>query len=150
MPECPLLNFGAVSGQVAQSEALQQQALLQYRQTVLEAFREVEDALVRTTKGREESVVQKNQVDALTSTAELARLQFDQGRVDYLQVLDAERSLFSAELEMVQKEIDLLGSLISVYKAMGGGWIAQADRLGSQTGTNSGTESQPTTQGGAQ
>ncbi len=146
----PLLNFGAVSGQVAQSEALQQQALLQYRQTVLEAFREVEDALVRTTKGREESVVQKNQVDALNSTAELARLQFDQGRVDYLQVLDAERSLFSAELEMVQKEIDLLGSLISVYKAMGGGWIAQADRLGSQTGKNGATESPSTTQGGAQ
>ena len=145
----PLLNFGAVSGQVAQSEALQQQALLQYRQTVLEAFREVEDALVRTTKGREESVVQKNQVDALASTAELARMQFDQGRVDYLQVLDAERSLFSAELEMVQKEIDLLGSLISVYKAMGGGWIAQADRLGSQTGKNGTTESQSTMQGGA-
>jgi len=145
----PLLNFGAVSGQVAQSEALQQQAMLQYRQTILEAFREVEDALVRTTKGREEAIVQNNQVEALASTAELARLQFDQGRVDYLQVLDAERSLFSAELEMVQKEIDLLGSLISVYKAMGGGWIAQADRLGSQTGKNGTTESQSTMQGGA-
>jgi outer membrane protein, multidrug efflux system len=127
----PLLNFGAVSGQVAQSEALQQQALLQYRQTILNAFREVEDALVKTTKGREEFAAQKNQVEALAMTADLARLQFDQGTVDYLQVLDAERSLFAAQLEMVQKEIDLLGSLIAVYKAMGGGWIAEADRMSS-------------------
>ena len=127
----PLLNFGAVSGQVAQSEALQQQALFQYRQTILQAFREVEDALVKTTKGREEAAAQKNQVDALVLTATLARLQFDQGRVDYLNVLDAERSLFAAQVEMVQKDVDLLGALISVYKAMGGGWIEQADQLGS-------------------
>lgn len=132
----PLLNFGAVSGQVTQSEAQQQQTLLQYRQTILEAFREVEDALVKTTKGREEAAAQKNQVDALVLTASLARLQFDQGKVDYLEVLDAERSLFASQLEMVQKEVDLLGALVSVYKAMGGGWIAQADALRTQPGVS--------------
>jgi len=128
----PLLDFGAVSGRVAQSEALQQQAVFQYRQTILQAFREVEDALVKTSKGREEASSQNNQVDALAATADIARLKFDHGSVDYLQVLDAERSLFSAQLELVQKEVDILVALISVYKAMGGGWVTEADQMISQ------------------
>jgi multidrug efflux system outer membrane protein len=125
----PLFTFGAISGQVKQAEALQQQALLQYRQTVLGALREVEDALIQTTKGREQVASQKIQVTALGDYSRLSRLQFEAGTASYLQVLDADRSLFSGQLALVQGEIDVLTSLISIYKAMGGGWIDKAERL---------------------
>jgi multidrug efflux system outer membrane protein len=126
----PLFNRGAIAGQVTQAESLQQQSLLQYQQTVLNAFREVEDALVKTTKGREEFAARQNQTRILGDVAGLARLRFDGGTEDYLQVLDAERNLFSAQLGLVEKEVEVLRALIEVYKAMGGGWIDTADRLG--------------------
>ena len=126
----PLFNRGAIDGQVKQSEALQQQALFQYRQTVLNAFREVEDALVKTARGWEETNARKNQVRALSDATHLAGLRFEGGTVDYLQVLDAERALFSAQLGLVEKEVEVIRSLVEVYKAMGGGWIETADQLG--------------------
>lgn len=126
----PLLNRGAIDGQVKQSEAMQQQALFQYRQTVLNAFREVEDALVKTARGREETNARENQARALNDAARLARMRFDGGTVDYLQVLDAERALFSTQLGLVEKEVDVIRSLVEVYKAVGGGWVEAANQLG--------------------
>jgi multidrug efflux system outer membrane protein len=123
----PLLNFGRTSGQVKQAEARQQQALYQYQQTILTAFREVEDALIKTTKGREQFEAQKRQLVSLGEYDRLARLQFDAGTSSYLQVLDADRSLFAGKLDKTRTHYDLLVSLISVYKAMGGGWVAKAD-----------------------
>jgi multidrug efflux system outer membrane protein len=125
----PVYTFGAISGQVKQAEAFQQQALDQYRQTILTAFQEVEDALVGTTKGREQLASQGRQVGALRNYARLSRLQFEAGTVSYLQVLDADRSLFSAQLSYVQTQAGVLTSLVNVYKAMGGGWVNEADHL---------------------
>ncbi len=129
----PLLNFGQTSGQVKQAEAQQQQAMFQYQQAVLTGFKDVEDALVKTTKGREQLAAQKRQVAALEEYSRLSRLQFEAGTSNYLQVLDADRSLFTGKLNRTQTQYDLLVSLISVYKAMGGGWIAEADKLGETT-----------------
>lgn len=129
----PLFTFGSISGQVAQSEAIKEQAVLKYRQTVINAFREVEDALIKTTKGMEEASAQRNQVEALETTAQLSRLQFEEGAINYLNVLDAERSLFTAKLDQVQKDLDVFNSLIYLYRAMGGGWINLADQISEQT-----------------
>jgi len=126
----PLLNFGQLSGQLKQAEAQQQQALFQYQQSVLTGFKEVEDALVKTTKGREQLEALQRQVVALEEYSRLARLQFEAGTTNYLQVLDADRSLFTGKLNKTQTQYDLLVSLISVYKAMGGGWAVEADKLG--------------------
>lgn len=126
----PLLNFGQTAGQVKQAEAQQQQALFQYQKTVLTGFKDVEDALVKTTKGREQLAAQQRQMAALEEYSRLSRLQFEAGTSSYLQVLDADRSLFTGKLNSTQTQYDLLVSLISVYKAMGGGWILEADRLG--------------------
>lgn len=128
----PLLNFGATSGQVKQAEAQQQQALYQYQQAILTAFREVEDALIKTTKGREQVAAQLRQVRSLEDYTRLARLQFEAGTSSYLQVLDAERSLFSGRLAYTQTTYDLLMSVVSVYKAMGGGWVTEAEKLQGQ------------------
>ena len=125
----PLLNFGAISGQVKQAEAQQQQAMFQYRQAILTGFREVEDALIKTAKGREQLEAQKRQVQALEEYARLSRLQFEAGTANYLQVLDADRSLFSGRLAFNQTKFDLLTAIVSVYKSMGGGWDTEADKL---------------------
>jgi multidrug efflux system outer membrane protein len=125
----PLLNFGALSGQVKQAEARKQQAVYQYRKAVLTGFRDVEDALIKTTKGREQLEAQRRQVLALEEYSRLSRLQFEAGTSNYLQVLDADRSLFSGRVTYNQTKSDLLASLVSIYKAMGGGWITEADKL---------------------
>lgn len=125
----PLLNFGAVSGQVKQTEALQQQAMFQYQQAILTGFREVEDALIKTAKTREQLEAQKRQVHSLEEYVRLSRLQFEAGTANYLQVLDADRSLFSGRLNFNQTTFDLLTAIVSVYKSMGGGWVTEADML---------------------
>jgi multidrug efflux system outer membrane protein len=125
----PLLNFGSLSGQVKQAEAQQQQALFQYQQAILTGFREVEDALIKTTKGREQLEAQERHVRSLEEYARLSRLQFEAGTASYLQVLDADRSLFSGRLALNQTQFDLLTAIVSVYKSMGGGWDTEADKL---------------------
>lgn len=125
----PLLSFGAISGQVKQAEAQKQQAVFQYRQAILTAFREVEDALIKTAKGREQLEAQERQVHSLGEYARISRMQFEAGTSSYLQVLDADRSLFSGRLALNQTRSDLLIALVSVYKSMGGGWVTEADKL---------------------
>lgn len=128
----PILTFGSISGQVKQAESLQQQAMVQYQQAVLTAFREVEDVLIQIVKGREELEAQQRQLRALEEYARLARLQFDAGTSSYLQVLDADRVLFSNRLAMAQLRYTLLTSHITAYKVFGGGWVSEADRIASR------------------
>jgi outer membrane protein, multidrug efflux system len=124
-----ILTFGGISGQVKQAEAVQRQTLYQYQQTVQNAFREVDDALVGTIKGRERLEAQGRQIEALKSYARTARLQYDGGTASYFLVLDADRSFFNAQLSYVDTQSSILTSLINVYKAMGGGWVNQTDQL---------------------
>jgi multidrug efflux system outer membrane protein len=132
----PLFSFGAISGQVKQAEAQKQRALFQYRQAILTAFREVEDALIKTAKGREQLVAQERQVHSLGQYARISRIQFEAGTSNYLQVLDADRSLFSGRLALNQTRSDLLAAMVSVYKSMGGGWVTEADKLNLPNGKN--------------
>lgn len=130
----PLVTFGAISGQVKQAEAVSRQALLRYEQTIQTAFREVEDALVAALKGGEQLASQQRQVESLADYARLSRLRYEAGNVNYLQVLDAERSLFSAQLARVQTRAELFDTGINLYKAMGGGWIEKADNIAGEPG----------------
>jgi outer membrane protein, multidrug efflux system len=125
----PIFTFGGISGQVKQAEAFQRQTFYQYLQTVQTAFREVDDSLVGTIKGRERLEAQGRQIEALKSYARTARLQYDGGTASYFLVLDADRSLFNAQLAYVDTQSSVFTSLINVYKAMGGGWVNQADQL---------------------
>ena len=122
----PIFTFGGISGQVKQAEALQQQAFFQYLQTVQNAFREVDDALVGTIKGREKLASQGREVGALKDYARIARLQFEGGTASYFLVLDADRSLFNAQISYVQTQSNIFTSLVNVYKSMGGGWVTEA------------------------
>jgi multidrug efflux system outer membrane protein len=128
----PLLNFGAISGQVKQAEALQQQAMFAYQQTVLASFKEVDDVLIQITKGNEELAAGQRQVNALAEYARLARLQFEAGTASYLPVLDADRLLFANKLAQTQLQYTVLAATVRAYKAMGGGWISEAEQLGNR------------------
>jgi outer membrane protein, multidrug efflux system len=129
----PIFTAGSIGGQVKQAEAQQQQALFQYQKAIQVAFQEVADALVSLQKTREQLVVQGNQVDALRIYARLARLRFEGGYTSYIEVLDAERSLFNAQLSYAQTQGTVFTSTVSLYKAMGGGWVTGAERMTATT-----------------
>jgi multidrug efflux system outer membrane protein len=125
----PIFTAGRTAGYVQQAEALQQQALLQYEKSIQTAFKEVEDSLVSLQKSREQVASQGRQVDALRTYARMARLRYENGYTSYLEVVDAETRLFNAELSYTQTQGNVFVSLVSLYKAMGGGWVVDAERL---------------------
>lgn len=125
----PIFTAGKIAGSVQAAEAIQQQALLAYQQAIQNGFRDVNDALADQAQTRKQLAAQKNQVDSLRQYAGIARLRYDNGYTDYLAVLDAERSLFNAELAYTQTQGNLHLALVNMYKAMGGGWVQKADQL---------------------
>jgi multidrug efflux system outer membrane protein len=125
----PIFTGGLLAGQVQVAEAQQQQALFAYQKAIQNAFREVNDALVDQDRSRAQLGAQRLQVAALQQYADTARLRYDNGYTSYIEVLDAERSLFNAQLSYTQTQQTLLQASINLYKAMGGGWVAEADKL---------------------
>jgi multidrug efflux system outer membrane protein len=117
----PIFNAGLIAGQVNTAEAGEREALARYRQTVLGAFRETNDALVGTTKKRDEAAAQVARVASLREYARLSRLKFNNGYASYLEVLYAENELFAAELAAVRSSAEQYTQLVAVYRAMGGG-----------------------------
>jgi multidrug efflux system outer membrane protein len=125
----PIFTGGATAGQVKVAESVQQETLFRYQKVIQQAFREVDDALIDQGKSREQLGIQKQQVEALRSYARLAELRYDNGYTSYLEVLDAQRSLFQGELLYAQTQGTLFRALVNLYKSMGGGWVTEADKL---------------------
>ncbi|KAF3363020.1 Outer membrane protein OprM [Chlamydiales bacterium STE3] len=125
----PLFNANRLTYQVDAAEMRKLQALYRYQQTVQNAFREVNDTLIAHKKTIELIAVQKHRAQVLKEYLDLAKLQYDNGQTDYLNVLDAERNLFSAELDLAQVQSDGLITFINVYGALGGGWVIAADQV---------------------
>lgn len=123
----PILTGGLLTGQLEAARAQKWEAYYHYQQTVLTAFQEVDDALISHQKSKERLSVEKNRVAALKDALHLATLQYNNGQVDYLNVLDAERHLFEAQLDEAQSQSDTFLSFINIYKALGGGWVIEAD-----------------------
>ena len=118
----PVFNAGRNKNRVAAEQARAEQAVLAYQQSVLRAFREVEDSLVAVRTYRDEHAARQVQVTAARSAAMLSRARYDGGVASYLEVLDAERSLFNAELAESASLGAYAGAIIQLYKALGGGW----------------------------
>ena len=125
----PIFTFGAISGQVAQAEAARDAALWNYRLAIRNAFGDVDNALVANGKVAEQLAAQGRLVSSLRDYARLARLQYDGGYAPYSTVLQAEQSLFPAELTLAAVRTSMLASSANVYKAMGGGWVDIADAM---------------------
>ena len=125
----PLFTFGGISGQVESAEAGQRLALAFYQQTVLNAFRDTNDALVGVQMRRREYAALAGRVSALRTYARLSRARYEGGAASYLEVLYAENELFAAELNAVATLAARHAELINLYKALGGGWVDAADPL---------------------
>jgi multidrug efflux system outer membrane protein len=120
----PLFTGGKIVYQVKLANALMEEALHSYQQTILTALREVEDALVSHQKAKEKLEILKRQTAALQEYLNLAILRYMNGQNDYLTVLNAQSSLFRVQLEEAEAETDVFTSLITLYKALGQGWQA--------------------------
>ncbi len=115
----PALNLGRVKAGVDAARALEAEARARYRQTVLLAREEVESGLVAYTKARERLALLDEAAGASSRAAELARLRFEGGVADFLQVLDAERSLLAAQDQLAQGRTEAVTALVAVYRAVG-------------------------------
>jgi multidrug efflux system outer membrane protein len=124
----PIFDAERNRARVDLAEARRDEALIQYQQVIQTAFREVEDALIAHRKLREQLAEQDAQVAANREAVRLAKLRYFSGIGTHLDVLDAERQLFSAELGATRTRHDRLVTLVQVYKALGGGWSLPSQR----------------------
>jgi len=115
-------DLGRVRAQIAAAHARSDAALAKYQQTVLGALEETEDALVTHARAQDRLRYLGESAAASRRAAELARIRYENGVIDFLQVLDAERSLLQAEDQLAQSRTETATSLVAVYKALGGGW----------------------------
>jgi len=122
----PLFNAGKNTARVEFTESQMRQTLYFYESTVQQAFREVEDGLITYRKTGEQRASEGARVIAQRQVLNLAELRYRGGTANYLEVLDAQRSLFESELDEVQAISDQLKSMIQLYKALGGGWTEEA------------------------
>jgi multidrug efflux system outer membrane protein len=125
----PIFTAGRIAGQVQAAEAIREAALQNYEFTILNALREVNDALIATEKSVESFEALTRRVEALREFSRLSFLRFENGAASYLEVLYANNLLFDAELFAVQAQTETFNNLIDVYKSMGGGWVDEAVSL---------------------
>ena len=137
----PLFNAGRLKGNLDVARARQERAVAQYEQTVQSAFRDVSDALVRRQQLQLQIDTTQQMLDAQRERARLAQLRFDNGRSAYLEVLDAQRDLFDAEQALVQLRRAELASIVVLYSALGGGFVAD-DAFDGNLSNRNGEQSQ--------
>jgi outer membrane protein, multidrug efflux system len=118
----PIFQGGSIAANVRVQRALRDQAYLTYQKTVLTALQDVENALIAFSKEWEHRQLLNAAVEANRKAVELSKQLYSQGQTDFLNVLNAQRSLFAAEDALVQSTRSAALDLIAVYKALGGGW----------------------------
>lgn len=124
----PIIDFNKNKRRVEIQEQKTQQALFQYENIVLNAFREVEDALIEIATYRKELAAIDRQLKASKNANNLSKERYDKGVSSYLEVLDTERTLFSTDLQQSQLQQQYLNAYVNLYKALGGGWVTKEDR----------------------
>jgi outer membrane protein, multidrug efflux system len=118
----PIFTGGALRGNLKVAESQHEQALIAYRQTIQRAFGDVSDALVGYQKFHEVRVRQEQTVADLQESVRLSNMRYQGGTTAYLEVLDGQRALFSAELTLAQSRGEEYQSLVQLYRSLGGGW----------------------------
>jgi len=118
----PIIDLGKSWSRTDAAEAAAEQALKTYEGAVLQAVREVEDAMVAVRTFNQEHQVREVQVTAARSANDLSRRRYTDGVTSYLEVLSTQESLFSAELARSNTQQRYLSAIVQLYKALGGGW----------------------------
>jgi NodT family efflux transporter outer membrane factor (OMF) lipoprotein len=122
----PIFTAGSIRANIRVQTEAQEQSAISYEQSVLNALRDVESSLVAYAREQQRRVSLREAVDANRVRVKLAQELFAGGQTDSLNVLDAQRSLFAAEDALVQSDTTVAQNLVSLYKALGGGWEAVA------------------------
>ena len=120
----PIYTGGGINAAVDQATARRDQSLANYELVIQNAFRDVEDSLADLRHSAELRATLERRVAALRRSVELANARYDNGYSDYLDVLDAERSLFSAQLQLASARGDYQRALVRLYRALGGDWTS--------------------------
>lgn len=120
--EWGILNYPATKANIRTYQAKKDEQVLTYQKTVLTAFQDVEDALTAYTKERSRQKTLDEEVTQYKKAADLAILKYTRGLSTFLDVLDAQRSLYNAQDSLVQSRATVQTDLIALYKALGGGW----------------------------
>jgi len=118
----PVFTGGRRINEARAARARAEQARAQYEQTTLVALREAGDALAGVRAARDQAAAQDTQAKALRRALELAQARYQSGVANYLEVLDAERSLFDAELALSAAQLEQATAAVRLYKALGGSW----------------------------
>jgi outer membrane protein, multidrug efflux system len=118
----PIFTGGALSGNLRLAKSQDRQALLSYQQIIQRAFGDVSDALIGYQKLHEVRLRDQDTVADLQESVRLSNLRYSGGTTTYLEVLDGQRALFAAELELAQARGAEYQSLVQLYRALGGGW----------------------------
>jgi len=118
----PLFDAGRIRSNIAVQTAVQEQTLLAYRATVLIALQDVENALVAYAQEQTRRVALSQAVDANRRAVNLSTQLYQQGQIDFLNVLNSQRALFASEDALAQSDRTVAQNLVSLYKGLGGGW----------------------------
>ncbi|MCK5791952.1 MAG: efflux transporter outer membrane subunit, partial [Ketobacter sp.] len=119
-----IFDAGSIRQNIQVQSALQEQALIQYESTVLDAMEEVENALVAYAQEQQRRKSLKAGENAARLAAQLAKAQYQAGFVDFSNVLDAQRMLLSFEDNLALSDGMVTSNLVRLYKALGGGWAS--------------------------
>jgi NodT family efflux transporter outer membrane factor (OMF) lipoprotein len=131
----PIFDAGRLRAQVEIQDALREQALVSYEQTVLGALEEVENALVALINSRKREDAWDSAAEAARNSALLARNRYSAGLTDFQSVLDTERSVRNLEDSLATSRADGVLALIRLYKSLGGGWSPQTEPLSTDKDT---------------
>ncbi len=118
----PLFNGGRTRAEVKQAEGAYEEGVASYRQTVLRAFKEVEDCLAQIALWDEQNTAQDEALASTRKVAALARARFNAGTSSYLEVIDAERDALAQERQQALLQGERFGASVRLIKALGGGW----------------------------
>lgn len=124
----PIFAGGNLRNQLALAEVRKDIAVAEYERTIQQAFREVSDALAGTATYTEQLDAQRSFVAAARRSRDLAQLRYESGVDSYLQVQDAERTLFGAQQQLVRTQTEELQNRVALYKALGGGWLENTQK----------------------
>ena len=133
----PIFSFGANKRRVQVAREKNKETILNYEQSYLQAMNDVETALSDVQNYRQQTVALKATIDAVQHSYDLSQQLYRLGQVSYLNVLDAERTLFDAQMNYAATLGAYLGSYATLYKALGGGWTTPEELLQAEQARNS-------------
>ena len=131
-----LFNTGRIRSNIELQKAFEEESLITYRQTVLTALQDVENALIASAKEQEHRAALVNAVAANQKAVQLATQLYTQGQTDFLNVLQAQGALYSSENALAQSTGTVSTDLVALYKALGGGWQSEGQPLDRTSNVN--------------